>query len=90
MAGRVLALMFSLFREIVDPAKVAVYLKNFHDSSDICSMGFIYSIQICEISRETFGPSYWKYPMCPMIFMSTEVMVNSLNHVDSFEKKKKK
>ena len=34
----------------------SVYLKNFHDSSDICPMGFIYSIQICEISHQTFGP----------------------------------
>ena len=28
-----------------------LYPKNFHDSSDICPMGFIYSIQICEISH---------------------------------------
>ena len=50
---------------------MAVYPKNFHDSSDICPMGFIYSIQICEISHRTFGPSHRKCPMCPMIFMNT-------------------
>ena len=31
-------------------------------------MGFIYSIQICEISHQTFGPSHWT---CPMIFVNT-------------------
>ena len=35
-------------------------LKNFHDSSDICPMGFAYSMQICEISHiSQFGPSIW-------------------------------
>ena len=53
---------------------VPVYLKNFHDSSDICPMGFIYAIQICEISHQTFGPSHRKCPMCPMIFMNTAVL----------------
>ena len=50
----------------------AVYPKNFHDSSDICPMGFIYSIQICEISHQTFGLRHQKYPTCPMIFMNTD------------------
>ena len=31
--------------------------EKFHDSSDICPMGFVYSIQVCEISHPTFGPS---------------------------------
>ena len=53
-------------------SKGAVHPKNFHDSSDICPMGFIYSIQICEIFHRTFGPSHQKCPMCPMIFMNTE------------------
>ena len=48
-----------------------VYLKNFHDLSDICPMGFQYSIQICEIYHQTFGPSHRKCPMCPMIFTNT-------------------
>ena len=34
-------------------------------------MGFIYSIQICEISHQTFGPSHQKCPTCPMIFVNT-------------------
>ena len=34
-------------------------------------MGFMYSIKICEISHQTFGPSHWKWPTCPMIFMNT-------------------
>ena len=53
---------------------MSVYPKNFHDSSDICPMGFIYSIQICEISHQTFGPSHRKCPMCPMIFMNTGML----------------
>ena len=53
------------------PPLTAVYLKNFHDSWDICPMGFVYSIQICEISHQTFGPSHRKCPMCLMIFMNT-------------------
>ena len=36
-----------------------------------CPMGFIYSIQICEISHQTFGSSHQKCLMCPMIFMNT-------------------
>ena len=47
--------------------------KNFHGSSDICLMGFICSIQICEISHQTFGPSHRKCPTCPMIFVNTDV-----------------
>ena len=43
--------------------------KNFHGSSDICLMGFIYSIQICVISHQTFGPSHRKGLM---IFTNTE------------------
>ena len=34
-------------------------------------MGFIYSIQICEISHQTFGPSHRKCPTCPVICMNT-------------------
>ena len=52
---------------------IAVYPKNFHDSSDICPMGFIYFIQICEISHRTFGPRHRKCPICPMIFMNTDI-----------------
>ena len=33
----------------------AVYPKNFHDSSDICPMDFIYSTQICKISIRHLG-----------------------------------
>ena len=55
----------------IDFRHEAVYPKNFYDSSDICPMGFIYSIQICEISHKSFGPSHRKCPMCPMIFMNT-------------------
>ena len=50
---------------------LAVYVKNFHGPSDICLRGFIYSIQICEISHETFGPSHRKCPTCPMFFAYT-------------------
>ena len=53
-----------------------VFMKNFHGSSDICPMGFIYSIQICEISHQTFGPSHRKCPTCPMIFVNTATQVN--------------
>ena len=53
--------------------QLAVYPNNFHDSSDICPMAIIYSIQICEISYQTFGPSHRKCPMCPMIFVNTEL-----------------
>ena len=61
-----------------------VYLKNFHDSSDICPMGFIYSIQICEISHQTFGPSHRKCPTCPMIFMNTgDTMTNGVKKIRS-------
>ena len=49
----------------------SVFMKNFHGSSDICPMGFIYSIQICEISHQTFGPSHQKCTVCPMIFVNT-------------------
>ena len=35
-------------------------------------MGCIYSIQICEIFHQTFGPGLRKCPMCPMIFMDTD------------------
>ena len=37
----------------------------------ICLMGFIYSIQICEISHQSFGPSCRKCLTCLMIFMNT-------------------
>ena len=59
-------------------SSASVYLKNFHDSSDICPMGFIYSIQICEISHQTFGPSHRKCPTCPMIFMNTGALAMEL------------
>ena len=49
----------------------SVLRKNFHGSSDICPMGFIYSIQICEISHQTFGPGHQKCLMCPMTFIDT-------------------
>ena len=45
--------------------------KIFHGSSDIYPMGFIYSVQNCEISHQTFGPSHRKCPTCPMIFVNT-------------------
>ena len=51
--------------------------KNFHGSSDICPMGFIYSIQICEISHQTFGPGHRKCPMCQMIFVNTAINQNT-------------
>ena len=50
---------------------LAVYPKNFYGSSDICPIGFIYSIQICEMSHQTFGPSHRKCPTCPKIFVNT-------------------
>ena len=34
-------------------------------------MGFIYSIQICEISHQTFGPSHQKCLTCLKIFINT-------------------
>ena len=34
-------------------------------------MGFIYSIQICEISHQTFGPSHRKCLTCPTFFAYT-------------------
>ena len=49
----------------------SVYPKNFHDSSNICLMGFMYSIQTREISHRTFRPSHRKCPTCPMIFVNT-------------------
>ena len=58
---------------------MAVYLKNFHDSWDICPMGFQYSIRICEISHQTFGPSHRKCWMCPMIFMNTAACMGDFN-----------
>ena len=39
-----------------------------------CPMGFIYSIQFCEISHQTFGPSHLKCPTCPMVFVNTDSM----------------
>ena len=59
---------------------LTVYPKNFHDSSDICPMGFMYSIQIREISHRTFGPSHRKCPTCPMIFVNTAL--TNQNQVD--------
>ena len=43
-------------------------------------MGFIYSIQICEISHQTFGPSHRKCPTCPMFFAYTEIISEVLWH----------
>ena len=61
-----------------------MYLKHSHDSSDICQMGFIKSIQICEISHRTFGPIHRKYPMmCPMIFMKTVNFLLRINSLDN-------
>ena len=57
--------------DIVLNLHFSVFMKNFYGSSDICPMGFIYSIQICEISHQTFGPSHRKCPTCPMIFVNT-------------------
>ena len=37
-------------------------------------MGFIYSIQICEISHQTFGPSHRKCPTCPTFFAYTALV----------------
>ena len=54
-----------------DKEVTSVYPKNFHDSSDICPMGLIYSFQICEIFHQTFGPRHRKCLMCPMIFVNT-------------------
>ena len=66
-------------------------MKNFYGSSDICPMGFIYSIQICEISHQTFGPSHRKCPTCPMIFVNTENIddniIKSITFVITFETK---
>ena len=39
---------------------ITVQPKNFHGSSAICPMDFIYSIQICEISHQKIGPSHRK------------------------------
>ena len=52
---------------------VSVWPKNLHGSSNICPKGFIYSIQNCEISHQTFGPSHQKCPTCPMIFVNTAI-----------------
>ena len=32
----------------------------------------LYTIQICEISQQTFGPSHQKCPTCPMISVNTQ------------------
>ena len=37
-------------------------------------MGFIYSIQICEISHQIFVPNHRKCPTCPMIFVNTAAL----------------
>ena len=43
-----MSMKYDVFGQIDDKlALVPVYLKNFHDSWDICPMGFVYSIQIC-------------------------------------------
>ena len=44
-------------------------------------MGFIYSIQNCEISHQTFRPSHQKCPTCPMIFVNTEMLKFDCNFV---------
>ena len=54
---------------------MSVYPKNFHDSSDICPMGLMYSIKIRQISHRTFGPSHRKCPTCPMIFVNTAMLI---------------
>ena len=55
----------------------SVWPKNFNGSSDNCPMGFIYSIEIYEISHRTFGPSHRKCPTCPTIFMNTDFYMPS-------------
>ena len=64
---------------LIDPCLnhllMAVLPKNFRGSSDICPMGFIYSVQICEISHQTFGPGHWKCATCPMIFVNTVMVI---------------
>ena len=45
--------------------------ENFHGSSDIWPMGFIYSIQICEISLQTFEPCHGKCLTFLMIIVNT-------------------
>ena len=52
---------------------ISVCPKNFHGSSDICLMSFIYLIQICEISHQTFEPSHRKCPTCLMIFVNIDL-----------------
>ena len=50
-------------------------LINFHGSSEICLMGFIYSIQNWEICHQTFWPSLGKCPTCRMIFVNTDIFI---------------
>ena len=50
------------------PEKLSWFIRHLSD-------GLIYSIQICEISHQTFGRSHRKCPMCPMIFMNTLVCI---------------
>ena len=54
----------------------AVYPKNFHDSSEICPMGIIYSIQICEITHQTFGPLAIGYVRCVWWFSWTLIQTH--------------
>ena len=43
----------------------AVLIRNFYDGL------YIYSIQICKIFHQTFGPSHRKYLTCLMITVNT-------------------
>ena len=48
-------------------------------------MGFIYSIQICEISHQAFGPRHRKCLMCPMTLMSSACANRKCFHRDRHE-----
>ena len=45
----------------------SVYPKNFHDSSDICLMGFLYFIQL------VCGPAAYKQMFSPISFRITGI-----------------
>ena len=47
------------------PEKLSWFIRHLSDGQ--------YSIQICEISHQTFGPSHRKCPTCLMIFMNTDI-----------------
>ena len=47
-------------------------------------MGFVYSIEICEISHQTFGPSHRKCPMCPTFLAYTAFNIGLIQDVIYF------